>query len=200
MSILRKPRALERTGARAPRPRGSQRLGIGPRPGRLPPMCTGTPRSAAPPDPALSSLETAVYFECMGLKAQDVRNNSAWTEVGMNTAWDKFQGATLTLARSGPIKDRLVDAYRNHLASVCEEELPRAMREEFRAVSSTFNREAPMLRGEDAARATVRKMSTDEADRLACSVVRIFSEISRTPGVEAASASGQVLSLQRAQR
>jgi hypothetical protein len=158
------------------------------------------PEIRARSDPALSALEAAVYFDRMSLKAQEVRNNRAWTEVGMNTAWDKFQGATLTLARSGPIKDRLLDAYRNHLASVCEEELPRAMREEFRIVSSTFNREAPMLRGEDAARATVRKMSTDEADRLACSVVRIFSEISRTTSIEPGSASGQVLSLQRAQR
>ena len=98
----------------------------------------------------------------------------------MNNACDEFQGATLTLARSGPIKDRLVEAYRNHLANVCEEELPREMREEFRAVSSSFTRERPMLRGEDAARATIRKMSTDEADRLASSVVRIFSEIARS--------------------
>ena len=43
----------------------------------------------------------------------------------MSTAWDNFQGATLSLARSGTIKDRLTDAYRNHLAAVTEDELPR---------------------------------------------------------------------------
>lgn len=118
----------------------------------------------------------------------------------MSTAWDKFQGATLTLARSGPIKDRLVSAYRNHLAAICEDELPHEMREEFRAVSSTFTRERPMLRGEDAARATVRKMSTDEADRLACSVVHIFSEIARSAPSDSLNASAQVLPLHRAQR
>ncbi len=97
----------------------------------------------------------------------------------MNTAWEKFQGATLSLARSGPIKDRLLEAYRNHLCDICEEELPREIRENFRAVSLCFTRERPMLRGEDAVRATVRKMSNDEADRLACSVVQIFSALPR---------------------
>src|SRR6185437_1003180 len=47
------------------------------------------------------------------------------TSVEPATAWERFQSATLSLARSGPIKDRLADAYRNHLAEVREEELPR---------------------------------------------------------------------------
>jgi hypothetical protein len=93
------------------------------------------------------------------------------------TPWERFQSATLQLARSGPIKDRLADAYRNYLAEVREEELPREIREEFRAVSRTLTRERPMLRGEDAVRATIRKMSNDEADRIACSVVRIFGAL-----------------------
>lgn len=113
----------------------------------------------------------------------------------MNVAWEKFQGATLTLVRSGPIKDRLVDAYRNHLADVCEEDLPREVREDFRAVSSCFTRERPALRGEDAARATIRKMSNDEADRLASSVVRIFSELPRAESAERRSTSAQVIPL-----
>ena len=93
------------------------------------------------------------------------------------TAWERFQSATLSLARSGTIKDRLADAYRNYLAEVREEELPREMREEFRLVSRTLTRERPIHRGEDAVRATIRKMSNDEADRIACSVVRIFGAL-----------------------
>lgn len=93
------------------------------------------------------------------------------------TTWDKFQGATLSLARSGSIKDRLAAAYRNYLADVSEEELPREIREEFRAVSTTLTRERPLSRGEDAVRATLRKMSNDEADRVACAVVRLFGAI-----------------------
>lgn len=113
----------------------------------------------------------------------------------MNTAWDKFQGATLSLARSGSIKDRLADAYRNYLSDISEDELPREIREEFRAVSLSFTREPPMLRGEDAASATIRKLSNDEADHLACSVVRLFSVIPRGGPAVRHSATAQVVPL-----
>jgi hypothetical protein len=99
----------------------------------------------------------------------------------MSTTLDKFRGAALSLARSGSIKDRLTDAYRNHLALVDESELPIELIEEFRAVSYALNRERPLLRGEDTFRATVRKMSSLEADEVASSVVRLFGEISREP-------------------
>lgn len=97
----------------------------------------------------------------------------------MSTAWDRFQGATLSLARSGSIKDRLAEAYRNYLADICADELPREIRDEFRSVSESLTREPPMLRGEDSVRATIRKMSNEEADRLAELVVRMFAVIPR---------------------
>jgi hypothetical protein len=92
----------------------------------------------------------------------------------MNTAWTELEGAALSLARSGPIKDRLIDAYRNHLALVNAEELPDALRADFRACHDALTRERP-LRGEDAVRATVRKMSGHEADAIACCLVRLFA-------------------------
>jgi hypothetical protein len=97
-----------------------------------------------------------------------------------STTLDKFQSATLSLACPGSIKDRLTDAYRNHLAFVDEEELPSELREEFRACSSALTRERPLGRGEDALRATVRKMSNDEAAEVAFSVVRMFGALSRS--------------------
>jgi hypothetical protein len=97
----------------------------------------------------------------------------------MSTTLDKFRGATLSLARSGPIKDRLTEAYRNHLALVDESELPLELVEEFRAVSYALNRERPLLRGEDTFRATVRKMSSKDAEDVASLVVRLFGEMSR---------------------
>ncbi len=51
----------------------------------------------------------------------------------MSTAWEQLEGAALSLARSGPIKERLADAYRNHLALVNANELPAALRAEFHA-------------------------------------------------------------------
>jgi hypothetical protein len=97
----------------------------------------------------------------------------------MSTAWDKFQGATLSLARSGSIKDRLTDAYRNHLAEVAEEELPREIREQFHNVRCSLTRERPQ-RGEDAIRATVRKMSSHEAETIAEKVVQMLSVMARS--------------------
>ncbi len=98
----------------------------------------------------------------------------------MSTAWDKFQGATLSLARSGSIKDRLTDAYRNHLSAVTDEELPWELREQFQNVRCSLTRERP-LRGEDAIRATVRKMSSDEAENIAEKVVRMLAVMARSP-------------------
>jgi hypothetical protein len=94
----------------------------------------------------------------------------------MSTTWEQLEGAALSLVRSGPIKDRLAEAYRNHLAYVRAEDIPEPLRAAFRACHDALTRERP-LRGEDAVRATVRKMSSSEADELACSVVRLFAAI-----------------------
>jgi hypothetical protein len=104
----------------------------------------------------------------------------------MSTTWEQFEGAALSLVRSGAIKDRLADAYRNHLALVNAEELPEGLRAEFRACHEALTRERP-LRGEDAVRATVRKMSNHEADALACSVVRLFAAMLRESSREGVS-------------
>jgi len=112
-----------------------------------------------------------------------------------STAWERFQGATLSLARSGSIKDRLDEAYRNFLADVDEEELPREIRDEFREVSCILRRERPMLRGEDAVRATIRKLSNEEADRIACSLVMMFAAIPRATVLPRAQNGAQVVPL-----
>jgi hypothetical protein len=100
--------------------------------------------------------------------------------LAMKTAWEKFQSATVCLARSGGIKERLTDAYRNYLALVAEEDLPKELREDFRAFGRALTREPPLLRGEDAFRATIRKMSNEEADQIATMVVLIFAAIPRS--------------------
>jgi hypothetical protein len=132
-------------------------------------------------------------------------NNNTATEVVMNTTTvEKFQAATLSLACPGTIKDRLTDAYRNHLASVNEADLPADLREEFRAFSTALTRERPLGRGEDALRATVRKMSTDEAAAVAFIVVKMFGALSRgTPRggrPKAAKSSASVVPLYLAKR
>lgn len=96
-----------------------------------------------------------------------------------NPTWEKFQRATVALARSGAIKDRLSCAYREHLCAISEDDLPRELRADFRAFRCALTRERPVLRGEDPFRATIRKMSCEEAEDIACSVVQMFSELPR---------------------
>jgi hypothetical protein len=96
----------------------------------------------------------------------------------MDTTWDLLEGAALTLARSGAIKDRLAAAYRNHLVQLDVEDLPEPLRPLLRGCQSALTREQP-LRGEDAVRASVRKMSSEEAEQLACAVMRLFAALAR---------------------
>ena len=98
-----------------------------------------------------------------------------------SSAWEKLQGATLSLARSGCLKDRLTEAYRNHLAQLEEDELPKEMRDDFRIFSDALTRERPLVRGDDAFRATIRKMSNGEAEEAAMWVVRMFAALHRAP-------------------
>ncbi len=97
----------------------------------------------------------------------------------MNTTLDLFEAATVSLTRPSPIKDRIADAYRNYLAHVDESHLPVDVCEEFRALTDTLTRVSPQLRGDDAVRATIRKMSNDDAVEVASAVVRLFGAVSR---------------------
>lgn len=101
----------------------------------------------------------------------------------MNTTLDLFEAATVSLTRAAPIKDRLADAYRNYLVYVHEEDLPADVCEEFRALTDTLTRVCPELRGDDALRATVRKMSNNDAANAASAVVRMFGSVSRASAV-----------------
>jgi hypothetical protein len=97
----------------------------------------------------------------------------------MNTTLDLFEAATVSLTRPESIKDRLADAYRNYLAYVDERDLPADVCEEFRALIDTLTRVPPELRGDDALRATVRKMSIHDAAAAAFAVVRMFGALCR---------------------
>lgn len=98
-------------------------------------------------------------------------------------AWEKLHGATLSLARSGALKDRITDAYRNHLSLIDESELPKELRERFRNLTGRLTRERPLVRGDDAFRATIRKLSADEAEDVAMDVVGLFAAIQRRDSV-----------------
>jgi hypothetical protein len=96
----------------------------------------------------------------------------------MITAWDCFHFATLELVRSTPIKQRLVCAYRRHLAELSEEMLPGEVRESFGQMVRSLRGVQP-LRGEDPVAASVRKMSNQEADECAALIVDMFGRMCR---------------------
>jgi len=96
----------------------------------------------------------------------------------MVNAWECFHFATLELVRSTPIKQRLICAYRRHLASIPEDQLPGEARESFDQVLRCLRGVQP-LPGEDAVAASVRKMSNQDADECAALIVEIFGLMCR---------------------
>jgi hypothetical protein len=85
------------------------------------------------------------------------------------------------LARSGTVKERLQAAYRLQLADLDSEHLPVEVRKDFEILRNALTREKP-LRGEDAVAATIRKLSSREADELAASLIEMFAAFSRSHG------------------
>ena len=97
----------------------------------------------------------------------------------MDNVLDLLQQAITTLSQGGSIKDRLADAYATHLIQLDVDDLPEQLRSEFESMCAAMCRERPLPR-ESAIRASVRKMSNEEASRHAELVVRIFAAAART--------------------
>jgi hypothetical protein len=101
----------------------------------------------------------------------------------MSRVYDRLESATLLLTRSSAIKDRLHSAWRQYLSFIDAEDVPRDLRLQFLELSSAIQRERP-LRGEDAVRATIRKMSNEEAGKHAAHIVRMFCRMTRQQELE----------------
>src|SRR5258708_33442651 len=116
----------------------------------------------------------------------------------MIRAWECFHFATLELVRSTPIKQRLICAYRRHLALLSEEQLPDEAHDAFNQVLRCLQGVRP-LPGEDAVAASVRKMSNQEADECAALIVEIFGMMSRAESLgERGNTVVQLQSIERA--
>lgn len=101
----------------------------------------------------------------------------------MSRVYDRLESATLLLTSGGSIKDRLNGAWRQYLANIEADDVPRELRLQFLELSSSMQRERP-LRGEDAVRATIRKMSNEDAERQAALIVRMFCKLTRQQELE----------------
>jgi hypothetical protein len=96
----------------------------------------------------------------------------------MHSTLDLLQRAALHLSQEGSIKDRLAAAYAEHLLDVEADDLPEDVREAFATMCEAMHRERPLPR-ESVIRASVRKMSNEEAGRHAALVVRAFASLAR---------------------
>jgi hypothetical protein len=90
---------------------------------------------------------------------------------------ERFAEAVQTLIGDGPIKQRLASAYAAHLKDLADEELPAGLRRDFGDLQAAMSRIAP-VGNESRVRASVQKMSPDEAASYAATIVRLYVELS----------------------
>jgi hypothetical protein len=80
------------------------------------------------------------------------------------------------LAGHGNIKQRLIQAFEENLASIEDAELPVAVKQSFADLRTLMSGVDP-LNGEGRIRATVRKMSVIEADECAQMMIDLYTEM-----------------------
>ncbi|MBK6348907.1 MAG: hypothetical protein IPF50_03490 [Proteobacteria bacterium] len=98
---------------------------------------------------------------------------------------DDFHAALEVLVGTGPVKQRLVDAYRRHLALLREQDLPDAVRELFTTLRTAMH-EAPAAGGMTAPEASARKMSEKDAAEHAAAILEMFTILSALDESESA--------------
>jgi len=87
----------------------------------------------------------------------------------------RLQAAALSLSGPGHIKDRLFDAYCRYLEDIQESDVPGELAPEYGDMIRALHR-APALPGDDVVKASVRKLSNDQACRYAELVIRLYGQ------------------------
>jgi leucyl aminopeptidase (aminopeptidase T) len=98
---------------------------------------------------------------------------------------DDFHAALQVLVGTGAVKQRLVDAYRRHLGSLSEQDLPEAVRDRFIRLRAAMH-EAPAAGGMTAPEASARKMSEKDAAEHATAILEMFTVLSALNDSESA--------------
>jgi len=89
---------------------------------------------------------------------------------------DRFFAAISVLVAHGPIKQRLIKAYEQHLEEIEEDDLPVAVQGSFVALRRAMHRVSPS-NGEGPICASVRKMSKIQADDCARSIIEMYGGV-----------------------
>ena len=85
----------------------------------------------------------------------------------------KLETAVTILIGHGALKDRLALAYGDCLEQLDEHDLPEEVQDDFAQLTQAMHR-ARALPGDSIVRASIRKLSNEEAQRYAALVVRIY--------------------------
>jgi hypothetical protein len=85
----------------------------------------------------------------------------------------RLEAAALSLTGPGHIKDRLFDAYCRYLHGIDQSDLPIELASEYGDMIQALHR-APALPGDDVVKASVRKLSNDQACHYAELVIRLY--------------------------
>jgi len=91
----------------------------------------------------------------------------------MTENWEHFWRAAQVLVGSGPVKQRLCDAYLKHVQHVEPRELPRELQPDYAALSEALHC-AQAAGGLSTVEATIRKMSEQDAAYLAARMLAMY--------------------------
>lgn len=94
---------------------------------------------------------------------------------------DRFFSAVRILTGDGPVKQRLVSAYKEHLDVLRDDEVPESIRQKFESLRQALHA-VQGVRGESPVDASVRKMSPVDAQRYVTSILLMLSELVRVKG------------------
>lgn len=106
-------------------------------------------------------------------------NNNNFQAPPMSPLAQRFAEAVRTLIGDGPVKVRLVQAFVANLADLADVEFPAGLRRDFADLQVALNRVAP-VGNESRVRASVQKMSPDEAGSHAATIVKLYVELLNT--------------------
>ena len=103
----------------------------------------------------------------------------------MTALWNAFHKAVVVLVGAGAVKQRLSEAFRDHLAPVREHDVPEPLRAGVTALRDAMHA-VPATGGMTSPEVSVRKMSDKEAAAHAAAIVDMFASLSALAEQEAA--------------
>jgi hypothetical protein len=97
-----------------------------------------------------------------------------------STLADQLEAAVTALAAHGALKDRLAAAWSSHLDAIDAQDLPLEAQQDFSELSKSIH-VARVLPGDNVVRASVRKLSNEDAERYAAFIVRMYGLVMSSP-------------------